>query len=192
MSCSQKRKDLPYIADSSIVDSQHDIRTVIGLDTEYTQPFYRSHSRDLTHSGLSGRQKDKGVNKLATISYWTSFQDIDENGDRVGSSQCLLEHEAFRSPSGLALPGSFEISICAFLPNEITTILPIGHLINDLYVIIPHARLAAMLEEAEGLHEAIQKRKSVDMQNPKPKKWLKRKRATPKALSAKIEANCRG
>lgn len=193
VSCSEKRKDLPYIADSYIVDSQHDIRTVIGLDIGFTQPTsWSSPSKYFTHSGVSERKQDKGVSKLATISYWSSFQDIDGDGDCVGSSQRLLEDEAFRTPAGLPLAGSFEIPICALLPSEVTTSLPRDHALTELYVNISYVRLSEMLEEAEGIHEAIQQRKSEDIPIPKPTKWLKRKRTSQEVLSPGTEANCRG
>ncbi|KAJ9633941.1 hypothetical protein H2199_009190 [Coniosporium tulheliwenetii] len=73
---SQKRKDLPYLADSYITGSRGEIRVVIGLDIEYN-----------TQKG-----------KEATVSVWRPAIGVNENGEKYGYCEQAIKAQLFRAP----------------------------------------------------------------------------------------------
>lgn len=169
VSYSQKRKDLPYLADSYIVDSQHDIQTVIGLDIEY----------------LSTTTEPEKRNKLATISVWRPEMLVDDDGEDVGACKTVQDAVPFRSRDGSCSPGAFEIALAALLPVDVATEHPE---VNRHVVTISHARLAEMLDQAEEMHHMIKAREGAPAANKKPGKWRKRRRTPPEELSSGAES----
>lgn len=201
LSFSQKRKDLAYLADSYIVDSQHGIRSVIAVDIEYQSP------RAFASPAAST------VNKLATVSYWTPWTTTDpHDGSPVGASQALLNEVPFRSAQGQALPGALNIPLVHLVPSEIASSHPV---LDKEAVVITYDRLAELLKGAEEQYrmvlalrkKAVSARNNrkrgaatgdigadVDQENTtelthkKPRKWRRVKRSPPEEMSSGTEA----
>lgn len=100
VSYSQQRKDLPRLAESYIVDSQHRIRCVVGVDIPYANV-------------------KRANDKSATVSLWRAATEKDEEGEDVGICQCAMDCLPFRAPDGKALDGALELNTADLLPHDV-------------------------------------------------------------------------
>lgn len=107
VSYSQKRKQLPALAHSYIVDSCHGIRCVIGLDIEYERPRTR---------------RDTGVmmRKEASLSVWRARLWINEDtGEAEADCEAEVVNEVFRRQDGSAGIGSLRLTMHDLLPKAL-------------------------------------------------------------------------
>lgn len=80
VSHSQKKRDLPHLADTYILGSEMNIQVVVGLDIEYTGGGRRKGE---TKGKGKGKRKASEKGKLATISVWVPKTDEEEDGQTV-------------------------------------------------------------------------------------------------------------
>lgn len=132
VSYSQNTKKLAYLADSYIVDSQHAIRCVVGLDITYPK----------------SKRKDEQIeqDKTALVHIWRPGTEMRADGEEVGVCRTDLS-VPFRDAAGAACHGSLEIQLADLLPSNITS----SELEQDDLpcISIPFATLADVLSDAE-------------------------------------------
>lgn len=170
VSYSQQRKNLRQLADSYIVDSEHETRCMVGFDLAYTAP--------------ERRKKTRKVDKTATVAVWRAA--VEQNQDGMDVGICRLDMEAqFRREDGEVCLGSLELTLADFLPPDVLAALPPS--VADEKISIPFADLASYLDSIECLLAAlVSKRSSVT--RVKPALWRKRKRSPSEELSDSREA----
>ncbi|KAI9768153.1 MAG: hypothetical protein M1839_004180 [Geoglossum umbratile] len=128
-SFSQKRKDLPRLADHYIPGSYGNIKMVIGLDIEYRN------------------------SKRATVSVWESDMGLDEDGTPYLRAKKTVDDESFRNDdsSPASSGASLHFPISAFV-NQGTAPNPLP---SDAAISIPYATLYTFLEHAERSHQKV-------------------------------------
>ncbi|KAH7389270.1 hypothetical protein BKA64DRAFT_680154 [Cadophora sp. MPI-SDFR-AT-0126] len=126
VSYSQKKRDLPHLADEYILGSDANIQCVIGLDIEYG---------------------GKGKAKMATWSVWEPVVEEGDNGRKELVAKQTVHNTVFRTPTGTPPSPSnqtLEIPLRAFAPSSCySTDPPQGS------IIIPAAKLYTFLANAE-------------------------------------------
>ncbi|KAK5156444.1 hypothetical protein LTR04_005633 [Oleoguttula sp. CCFEE 6159] len=183
ISYSQKREDLDDLAYSYVHDSGGEIKTVIGLDTEYTPP------------------RGSTKTKKATLNVWRYGSSLDNEGREI--SDCTREvkdevrrlppmsredsdvpyvlltspQQPFRSDDGDSLQGNLALTLADFLPPHILpTITPAN---RDLPITIPFDHLTSDLEQSEAEMDIMRRGRSG---LTPPKIWAERKRAPEEEL----------
>lgn len=160
VSYSQQRKDLPRLAESYIVDSQHTIRCVLGLDITY-----------------KGKTKDR----TASLSVWRPGVEADEDGEEIGVCKTHVDALPFRDAQGAACDGEMQLTVADFLPLDALDELPES--IHAEPITISFAQLTKFLDDAE--NETA--RKTVT-KSARPRRFRKRKRSPFEELSEDREA----
>ncbi|TKA65017.1 hypothetical protein B0A49_07420 [Cryomyces minteri] len=117
ISYSQKREDLDDLAYSYVHDSGGEIKTVVGLDTEYTPP----------------RRSTK--TKKATLNVWRYGSSLNNEGREI--SDCTrtreVKNEPFRSDDGGSVQCDLALTRPDFLPPHILpTITPANRDLPDM------------------------------------------------------------
>lgn len=165
VSYSQHCKDLPRLADSYLIDTQHGIRCVVGFDITYA------------------RKKDtRGRSKTATVSLWRPGTEKDGDGEDVGVCDCHVDGEAFRDEEGKPCDGELLLSLPDLLHPELVASLPSKS--TDHHITISFADLHRFLAQAEALEAASRKTQA----RAAPTRFRKRKRTPPEELSDGREA----
>ena len=164
VSYSQQRKDLPRLAESYIIDSQHMIRCVVGLDIPY-----------------SDRAAKKKRDWTATASVWRPGWERDEEGEEVGICVVDVDRQPFRDASGTACAGALVLDLSDVLSSSVldgrTILAPYSN------ITIPLADLTRHLAAAEVHHNAIPPPFSTAT-----KKFRKRKLTPSEELSDNTES----
>jgi len=107
ISYSQKRKQLPSLAHSYIIDSCHGIKCVVGLDIEYERP---GTTRDT--SGM--------MRKEASLSVWRARLMINEDtGEEEADCEAEVMNDVFRRQDGSAGTGSLCLTMQDLLPKAL-------------------------------------------------------------------------
>ena len=171
VSYSQQRKELPRLAESYIVDSQHAIRCVIGLDIPYAE---KKKSRVLRKDEFAKEEK------AATGSVWRPSTEADEDGDEVGICRQDMDASPFRTASGEPCTGVLELALSDLLPSSVLSPLP-ASAANEK-ISIPFADLAAFLTTAERFAKLPPKSEAAS--SYAPKRFRKRKRTPSEELSS--------
>ncbi|TKA79669.1 hypothetical protein B0A49_04708 [Cryomyces minteri] len=140
-------------------DSGGEIKTVIGLDTEYTPP----------------RRSTK--TKKATLNVWRYGSSLNNEGREISDCTREVKDEPFRSDDGDSLQGNLALTLADFLPPHILpTITPAN---RDLPVTIPFDLLTSDLEQSEAEMDIMRRGRSG---LTPPKIWAERKRAPEEEL----------
>ncbi|KAL2349889.1 hypothetical protein BJ546DRAFT_579660 [Cryomyces antarcticus] len=156
ISYSQKRADMDDLAYSYIRGSSGNIKTVVGLDIEYTPP------------GKSQKTKK------ATLDVWRYGLVRDSDGEEVADCVREVGNEPFRSDDGNPLQGSLSLTLADFIPPRIlpnvltpaTRALPISISFSDL---------TSDLAKSEEEMASLRTRSGLSLSPPQ--KWADRKRA---------------
>ncbi|KAK3050517.1 hypothetical protein LTR09_008156 [Extremus antarcticus] len=171
---SQQQKALPRLAESYVVDSQHRIRCVVGLDI----PYVRSEG---------GKTKNikggKEVHKRATLSIWRPGTEKDENDEEVGVCTTAINAASFRDSAGTTCDGALEIRVSDLLPADSIACLPTS-LTNETFR-IDYTDLATALSRAE---ERTAKAAEPRTRPATTMKFRKRKRTPSEEVSDEREA----
>ncbi|TKA62120.1 hypothetical protein B0A49_13504 [Cryomyces minteri] len=170
ISYSQKRKGLEDLAYSYIRGSGGNIKTVVGLDIEYTPPGKASKT------------------KKATLSVWRYGLVRNDDGEEVADCVQDIENEAFRSDDGDPLQGSLALTLADFLPPRILETIPTPAN-RHLPITIPFDRLSSDLEEAEEEMASMRNRSGLSI--TPPKQWADRKRSLDEELDSYRERKYR-
>ncbi|TKA62863.1 hypothetical protein B0A49_13556 [Cryomyces minteri] len=155
VSYSQKRQDLSDIAYNYVQGSGGSIKTVVGLDVEYTRPGKASKT------------------KMATANVWRYKLVRDEEGEKAGDCVQDIKDESFRSHSGDSSSGNLAFTLADFIPNSILRTLS-ATAARDIPITIPFEHLCADLDEAEAAQASTRSRSGLS--NTPPRKWVKRVR----------------
>ncbi|OCL06478.1 hypothetical protein AOQ84DRAFT_390162 [Glonium stellatum] len=131
ISYSQKRKDLPRIAESYILDSDLNIQVVVGLDIDYKKT------------------------KEATLSVWRARIERDKDGD-IGICKTVIDAAPFRTAEGEAVkPGELVLRLNDFALMQ--TLGDITEADREIPVVsIPFEVLAQLLAESEEVYEGLE------------------------------------
>ncbi|TKA74562.1 hypothetical protein B0A49_11233 [Cryomyces minteri] len=173
VSYSQKRKDMPYLAESYIIDSAHAVQCVVGLDVEYHAP-----------ASAPKRKKEQKRDMTATLSIWRPGAERDSSGEDVGLCVCDVDAVPFRSSDGEPLDGALTLSVNDILPSEL--ISTVSNPDVDLLpqrIKIPFSTLTTFLAAAELRHAMLSSTTSAKRKTARPKKFKKRKRTPEEELS---------
>lgn len=161
--CPRDGKDLSRLAESYVVDSQHEIGCVVGFNIPYA-----SSARTTKRSNSTSEEGKEA--RPATVSIWRRSIAIDEEGDEIGMCTCAVEAVPFRSARGEVCEGAIELKLSDLLPAAAIVALP-SSLVSDHMIEIPFTTLAALLAAAEAAN-CIPR---PTVQRPAgPKKWRKR------------------
>ncbi|KAJ9652451.1 hypothetical protein H2201_009219 [Coniosporium apollinis] len=171
---SQKRKDLPHLADWYIVRSKAQIAIVIGFDIAYKS---------------NKNSKNRG-NQEAKVFVYQPAQRIDENGELRGSAKEVLR-STFRTRSGKPGRGELKLYLRDMLPTEF---FPENSTDNDLAVNLSITKLKGFLNDAERQHAtALAAQEDPDRWPSPPRKgwesvkWESRKRSPEQELKRRDE-----
>ncbi|TKA65602.1 hypothetical protein B0A49_12935, partial [Cryomyces minteri] len=156
VSYSQKRKDLSKLAYRYIRNSEASIKSVVGLDIEYTSPRRRTKTKE------------------ATVSIWRPGL-VEEEGKTFQDAVQVVQNDVFRSAGGEPLGGSLVLNIADFLPSQLLRDLTTAD--QDRTIRLSFADLTADLNEAEEAHRICHDRTGYQ-ESPPTVLWRKRK-ATP-------------
>ena len=126
---SQKSKDLPRLAQTYIVRSRRQTRTVLTVDLEYRSPKQRA---SLTSKSL----------RAATYSLYR-YRSYERNCERIHTVDIDVDNKHFRSQNGQPCDGTLSLRLSDFCPPEALDGL------EDLSIDISHEKLAWLLTEAE-------------------------------------------
>ncbi|KAL2060401.1 hypothetical protein VTL71DRAFT_9431 [Oculimacula yallundae] len=151
VSYSQKRRDLPHLADDYILGSDSNIQVVIGLDIEY--------------------EGDKA--KMATFSRWEDDIEL-EDGENVLVAKQTIDNQVFRNSNGEATssPGSdLQIRLRDFAPDDIFD----GMDIPQEVISISAVQLCTFLEAAESKAAMVRQKTGV-IKSTATKTWAKKRR----------------
>ncbi|KAH0550998.1 hypothetical protein GP486_007640 [Trichoglossum hirsutum] len=170
VSYSQKRKDLPYLAENYIIGSQGSVRAVVGLDIEY----YGS--------------------KKATVSVWRPklwndgeqlIFEVEQTVDSEAKANDRLQ--LFRNEYGSAVRGGcLTLQLKDFVPSQIQITFNDSEM-NKL-IEIPYNRLAEFLITAVEAHEFIEEQRGFMETLPQATLVRKRRRTPPEELRPDTEA----
>ncbi|TKA62551.1 hypothetical protein B0A49_14008 [Cryomyces minteri] len=168
VSYSQKRKDLPRLADSYMMDSKFNIKCVVGLDIEYKR---------------RGRDADEERAGEAVVSIWRPG--TEEEGDEiVDVCKQVVENDVFRSGDRHSQQGSLVLMLADFVPTLLLSRLPEAE--RNLRIEIPYTTLAEFLSQAEKTQ--VKYEKGEGLLEPEPKNPRKRKLTPDPELSDGREA----
>ncbi|TKA54920.1 hypothetical protein B0A49_13521 [Cryomyces minteri] len=156
ISYSQKRADLDDLAYSYIRGSSGNIKTVVGLDIEYTPP------------GKSQKTKK------ATLDVWRYGLVRDSDGEEVADCVREVENEPFRSDNGNPLQGSLSLTLADFIPPRILPYV-LTSATRALPISISFSDLTSDLAKSE--EEMVSLRTRSGLSLSPPQKWADRKRA---------------
>lgn len=164
VSYSQQQRDLPRLAESYIIDSQHRVRCVVGLDIPY-----------------AGTRRTKG-DQSATVSVWRAATETDEEGEEVGICRQDVAALPFRDVHGGGCDGALELTPADLLPlhvvsNAATTCT------DQPQLRIPFTALASGLTGAQRKSRSTSSLSSAAA----PAKFRKRKRSPDEALDEEQE-----
>lgn len=170
---SQKRKDLPHLAEWYIISSKAQITTVVGFDIAY-------QNRKNT--------SDRG-NQEAKVFIYQPAQKTDEKGELCGYAKEVWK-SIFRTHSGKPGRGELKLYLRDMLP---TKFFPEGSADNELAVSLSIAKLKLFLDNAEKQHAT-----ALAAQDPSPPrkgwesvKWESRKRSPEQDLRQRDEKKFR-
>ncbi|KAH6708922.1 hypothetical protein BKA61DRAFT_615088 [Leptodontidium sp. MPI-SDFR-AT-0119] len=152
VSYSQKRRDLPHLADDYILGSDSNIQVVVGVDIEY------------------GGDKAR----MATFSMWEDDVELDEDGENVLVAKQTIDNQVFRNSNGEAAssPGSdLQIRLRDFAPDDIFD----GMDIPQENVTISAEKMCTFLEAAEKKAAMIRQKTGV-VKSAIVKPWAKKRR----------------
>ncbi|TKA71578.1 hypothetical protein B0A49_11801 [Cryomyces minteri] len=168
VSYSQKRKDLPRLADSYIMDSKFNIKCVVGLDIEYKR---RERDADEERAGE------------AVVSIWRPG--TEEEGDEiVDVCKQVVENDVSRSSDRHSQQGSLVLTLADFAPTLLLSRLLEAE--RNLRIEIPYTTLAEFLSQAEKTQ--VKYKKGAGLLEPEPKNPRKRKLTPDPELSDGREA----
>ncbi|KAK5143791.1 hypothetical protein LTR04_001773, partial [Oleoguttula sp. CCFEE 6159] len=168
VSYSQKRKDLPRLADSYMMDSKFNIKCVVGLDIEYKR---------------RGRDADEERAGEAAVSIWRPG--TEEEGDEVVDvCKQVVENDVFRSGDRHSQQGSLVLMLADFVPTLLLSRLPEAE--RNLRIEIPYTTLAEFLSQAEKTQ--VKYETGEGLLEPEPKNPRKRKLTPDPELSDGREA----
>ncbi|KXT14579.1 hypothetical protein AC579_9099 [Pseudocercospora musae] len=160
VSYAQQKKDLPRLAESYIIDSEHAIRCVLGLD--------------ITYSNAKGKApKDH----TGTISVWRPDIEYSADGEEIGVCACDVHEMPFRGSQGITCEGEVQLTLSDLLPRATMERLPATA--YDEHITIPFADLSAFLYNAERVQTAKYPERNASL----PTKFRKRKRSPSEELS---------
>ncbi|KAH0558947.1 hypothetical protein GP486_004429 [Trichoglossum hirsutum] len=137
VSFSQKRKDLPYLADSYIIGSGGSIGVVVALDLEH----YRKGA-------------NRPQSKEATISVWRRKTWRDDTGTRHLGAEEVISQVPFRTPEGNPAPGNLSLKLEDFaLPEVFDDISPSA---RTTPITISFFTLSTYLAQSQSAHDFIE------------------------------------
>ncbi|KAH7371617.1 hypothetical protein BKA64DRAFT_587455 [Cadophora sp. MPI-SDFR-AT-0126] len=151
VSHTQKRRDLPHLADDYILGSDANIKVVVGLDIEY--------------------RADKAG--TATISVWRPAIEVDEGVDCLVARQ-TVDSQMFRDRNGNAISSpesDLRISLQDFAPE---TLFEKEH-IPEEEIVISASKMCEFLEAVE-IQSAVKKSKMGAVNTDITKTWKKKRR----------------
>ncbi|KAI9861628.1 MAG: hypothetical protein M1813_005238 [Trichoglossum hirsutum] len=151
-SFSQKRKDLPRLAEDYIMGSVANISVVIGLDIEYQG------------------------SKKATVSVWRPEEGIDANNAPFLRVNEVVKAEPFRNEDGTVVPeGKLTLSLGDFVPGEI-----ISDIAEPLPTLeIPFLKLAGFLQLSEAHHQISETKTGIGRKELAPGTRLLKRSISP-------------
>lgn len=164
----QGSRDLHRIAESYIVDSQHAIQCVIGIDLQYQQP--------------KTKGKNQHQDKKATVSVWRPGVEHHQDGSEIGICKTDVDALSFRDSEGAVCEGNLSLNLADLLPKSVLSSLPPGTTQHTLS--IPFTDLARYLDAAERNTASS----SAPQTSTAPRKFRKRKRSPLDELSEGREA----
>ena len=184
VSYSQQQKDLPYLADSYIVDSAHAIRAVLCIKLPYLSPAAQANPRKRAH-----------WDKTAQYSLWRpAFYTADgkrsclSNDEAIGGCEEDVKGACFRDASGKLLGGALTLRPDDLLPLD-SEVLETSSPTSDLVARIDHHQLCDTLDDAEAaMHPSETKKEELKRlaerrEALRPGRFRKRKRSPSEELS---------
>ena len=184
VSYSQQQKDLPYLADSYIVDSAHAIRAVLCIKLPYLSPAAQANPKKRAH-----------WDKTAEYSLWRpTFYTADgkrsslSNDEAIGGCEEDVRGAGFRDASGKLVGGALTLRPDDLLPLD-AEVLGNSSPTSDLVVRIDHRRLCDALDDAEAAMHPSEtmkeelKRVAERREALRPRRFRKRKRSPSEELS---------
>ncbi|KAI9781052.1 MAG: hypothetical protein M1839_006327 [Geoglossum umbratile] len=130
VSYSQKRKDLPHLADTYILKSGGSVSVVVGLDVGYK------------------------AGKEATLSVWRPKFWTDEAGELHLAVETTISNQLYRDKDGAGTPGQLDLKLKDFAPASLLNGLPTD--IQNRPITITHKYLTEHLTKAEELYDMVQ------------------------------------
>ena len=184
VSYSQQQKDLPYLADSYIVDSAHAIRAVLCIKLPYLSPAAQANPRKRAH-----------WDKTASYSLWRpAFYTADgkrsslSNDEAIGGCEEDVRGACFRDASGKLVGGALTLRPEDLLPLD-SEVLETSSPTSDLVLHIDHRQLCDALDDAEAaMHPSETKKEELKRlaerrEALRPRRFRKRKRSPSEELS---------
>ncbi|KAH0533858.1 hypothetical protein FGG08_007517 [Glutinoglossum americanum] len=167
VSYSQKSRDLEYLADAYIVDSEGNIGLVIGLDLDY------------------------GGGKEARVMVWKpEFVEVGDGEQVVDLRSKQTMAESFRNNRGESLSGMLSLQVRDFiLPEQLVGIDDIGDEHLSRPIEISFSELTECLNEAEMLHQLVER--GEGLVHSRKVRRNRREQTPPRPLSAEREREFR-
>ncbi|KXS96921.1 hypothetical protein AC578_4223 [Pseudocercospora eumusae] len=179
VSYSQEPKELSELAEDYIVDSNHKIRCVLGLDVTYHDPSKREQRKK-----KMGTQAAEDL--TATVSVWRAHLDA----ERIGSCRCDMDAVQFRNKDGSACEGNLELSVADLLsPPLLYKFAADIDALRSKHITIPFGHLAESLQFAERVILAPESSPEPTTLTPIGLRKRKRESSSEKVLSSDERAD---